>query len=44
MTEQFLEAEEAVGFQVPGVRLVASVLEFLHIIISKVFVGALASF
>ncbi len=35
MTEQFLETEEAVGFQVPGVRLVASVLEFLHILILK---------
>jgi hypothetical protein len=33
MTEQFLETEEAVGFQVPGVRLVAPVLEFLNILI-----------
>ncbi len=35
MTEQFLETEEAVGFQVPGVRLVAPILEFLHILILK---------
>ncbi len=33
MTEQFLKTEEAVGFQVPGVRLVAPILEFLHIFI-----------
>jgi hypothetical protein len=44
MTEQFLETEEAVGFQVPGVRLVAPILELLHIIISKYLLRRLPAF